>query len=190
MAFILANNNGSQDSLLKSVKPAAGSIQLESGLKLNEEKLAKSILNSLFLKSETDDTYLLELTSKSIDATLGRIASLLEQSKSEFTANELENVKNAIVNAVESQITVLNNKSISILNVIDKVSTKIVEIEQQLSSIIKDSLQDFFKDNSSQENSENNNNEDDKVIEQNTTTIQDFITAQCNVLQKKYVFAK
>ena len=97
----LANNNGSQDALLRSVKADAVAVKLDNSLKPNEKALAQSILDTLLEKMDASDDYLLRLSSKDTDATLGRIEELLEKAKISSTASEISAAKDAILKAIE-----------------------------------------------------------------------------------------
>lgn len=135
----LANNNGSQDAILKSIKATQPSIQL-SKLSDKEKQLAEQILQNIFNSYESIEDYERNITSKSTDAILGRIASLLDEVKDDFSSNELTDVKNYIVNSLSSVIK--NNKTKSIDIDIEAIT---LQISDTITSILNDKIDNLIQ---------------------------------------------
>ena len=165
----LANNNGSQDALLKSIKATQPSIQIQK-LSDKEKQLVEQILQNIFNSYETLEEYERTITSKNTDAILGRIASLLDEVKDDFTNNELTEVKNYIVDSLNETI---KNKSTLELSDND-IETIKIQITNSIATILSDKLNnivqtltDFFNDKFNTLET-NQNNIDSNLDEINT----------------------
>jgi len=72
---------------------------------------------------------MLRLTSKNTDALMGRIETYLEKAKDDFTANELNDVKEAILEAIEAATPkTATNATLDVENAVKQISAKIDEI--------------------------------------------------------------
>lgn len=144
----IANNNGSQDALLNSVKATASKPNF-SGLSGKEKALAENIVNNILGSYKNRETYENELTSISINAILGRVASLLDEVKDNFTSNELADVKDSIIDAVNAKLENLpkNNATIDIEQITSKIVDKIQLMQEQLIKKLTSSLTTFINDN-------------------------------------------
>ena len=137
----LANNNGSQDALLRSVKADAVAVKLDNSLKPNEKALAQSILDTLLEKMDASDDYLLRLSSKDTDATLGRIEELLEKAKISSTASEISAAKDAILKAIEAAVPqIQTNASLDVEKAVEAIAEKLDNISQSLLQEMKAAL--------------------------------------------------
>lgn len=151
----LANNNGSQDALLRSVKADAVAVKLDNSLKPNEKALAQSILDTLLEKMDASDDYLLRLSSKDTDATLGRIEELLEKAKISSTASEISAAKDAILKAIEAAIPeIQTNASLDVEKTVEAIAEKLDTISQGLLQEMKAALSEALEKNPSAEKTE------------------------------------
>ena len=155
----IANNDGVQDALLNSNKSSAPKLII-NGLSKKEQTLAENILNNIFQSYITRDTYELNLHSKNIDATLGRIASLLDEVKQSFTSNELESVKQAIINVLNNELNNIANKfdQISLKNIINDIILQIELVQTAIIDNAKLLLRQFITEQNKQTKEKINNN--------------------------------
>ena len=99
----IQNNAGSANSFLDAVaEPKAADSKIAKAVALagKNEKLVNAVLSAVKQCIDDSDKYQKKLDSKSIDVTLGRIASLLDEFKSSFTDNELTDAKDEILKAI------------------------------------------------------------------------------------------
>lgn len=151
----LANNNGSQDALLRSVKADAVAVKLDNSLKPNEKALAQSILDTLLEKMDASDDYLLRLSSKDTDATLGRIEELLEKAKISSTASEISAAKDAILKAIEAAIPeIQTNASLDVEKTVEEIAKKLDNACQILLQEMKAALSEALGENQTAEKTE------------------------------------
>lgn len=175
----IGNNNSSQDALLRSVKNQAVAIKLDGSLKPNEKALAESILSVIFQKLEASDEYALKLVSKNTDATLGRIASLLDEINKNYSSAELANVKDAIINAV--------NDASSNENADSSESADIGSLLQNMQQCIDGSLQERLDETVTQLKTDftTSQNASQTKIDESITQLKDGIDSNQSKLEKK-----
>lgn len=130
---------------VKAITPKA----VFTGLTVKEKTLAENIVNNIFNSYMIRDIYENELASTSIDAILGRIASLLDEVKDSFTSNELAEVKNSIIESVNTILENLpkTNATIDIEQITSKIINKIQVIQDQAIEKLTSSLTSFINDN-------------------------------------------
>ena len=172
----IANTNGSQNSLLNTAKPDTPKMVV-SGLDEKQKVFVKNILDNIFQSYVTRDDYINHIESISINATLGRIASLLDEVKNDFTSNELEQIKTNIVESVKLALEdkVRNNDVIDIQNLTNVIVQNISEIQQNKLDELKTSIASFItaaKNDQQQQLIDLNNEKLDVVKQHIQTTIQ------------------
>ena len=137
----IQNTAGSAKSFLNGVnKPNKGENKAAKAIAASgkNEKLTSAILATIKQYLDDSDDYQKLLDSKSIDVTLGRIASLLDEVKEKFVKNELKDVKAAIIDEISESAmsTIFKNFLINqISGLFDQAATKndIEELKDWLS---------------------------------------------------------
>lgn len=163
----LANNDGAQDATLNSVKSASSKVVL-NGLSEKEKPLVEAIMNSIFNLKTTHDKYVINVASTSINAILGRIASLLDEVKDDFTSKELADVKTAIISSVNNILQDLpkNNDTIDIEQITSKIIDKIQTLQDSFTLEIKSQLETFITENTKSKNEEKTSESADFIVDQ------------------------
>lgn len=133
-------------------------------------------------KSESSDDYMLRLTSKNTDALMGRIETYLDKVKDDFTANELNDVKEAIVEAIENALpTLKSNAELDVQNAVAQLSNKIDAICDKLVADMKLALAEALAEKTPAESVEEFVPEEDKQEgnEVESANIAKFVDAAC-----------
>lgn len=181
----LANNNGSQDALLRSVKADAVAVKLDNSLKPNEKALAQSILDTLLEKMDASDDYLLRLSSKDTDATLGRIEELLEKAKISSTASEISAAKEAILQAIEAAVPeIQTNASLDVEKAVKAIAEKLDSICQILLQEMKASLSEALGEKPTSEMAEEPavQPESEESSKSDQQAVSDLVDKACSAL--------
>lgn len=103
----IPNNAGSANSFLNSVVMPSKAANLEAKAialpsKKDEQKLVEAILKAIHQYVDDSAVYQKKLDSKSIDVTLGRIASLIDSYKEDFASQEsLDKAKEEVLDAID-----------------------------------------------------------------------------------------
>lgn len=144
----LANNDGAQDALLNSVKASFPNAIL-NGLSDKEKSLVQAIVNNIISVATANNQYTVDVASTSINASLGRIASLLDEVKDDFTTAELADVKTAIVDEVKTALQELprDNITIDIEQLTNAVADKIQELQDNIITEIQEQFEQFIAQN-------------------------------------------
>ena len=195
----IQNNAGSANSFLDAVaepKAADSKIAKAGALAGKNEKLVNAVLSAVKQCIDDSDKYQKKLDSKSIDVTLGRIASLLDEVKTSFVEDELASMKQDILNEISGLTTSGVLKSfllIQISSLFDNSATKedIEELKQWLSDNISLSSNGSSVSTSDEEvelgtSGEDNEEGDyqDSTLAKNFSTLRSAIDKQFDQLNK------
>ena len=150
----IPNNTSAQNAFLNSVKSDALKANL-SNLSQKEQVLAESIINNIFASYLTQDKFENNIKSVSIDATLGRIASLLDEVKNDFTSNELEHVKQATIQEIQNILAdpdLTASDKIDIHQLSINIASQIQDIQTNLIEATKKQIQEFILNSNVEQN--------------------------------------
>lgn len=196
----IVNTFGSADTYLKAVKLNLSSAKFKSSLSSKEKQLAEEVVSAVSeaikAQAKDDGDYQLQLDSKLSDNILGRMASLMDEVKEKFVDEELAEVKDAIIEAIEDSTdsltsTIFKTLLVSVISsFFDNTATKddIAELKEFFKAELDARKEDA---NGGEEPKNIFNKEDlkdgdyqDSTIATNFATLQTFIKEQFDRLAK------